>query len=436
MGDQYQLKYLLEKGVENWNKMRTANAERKVNLSYCDFSKYNLMSINLSNADLTGSIFNFTNLVGADLSGAKLSNAKFMGALLHTADLCNADLTAAVISHADLSATKLSEAKLTESTILESNLFLADLFKADLTSCTISNSNLSGTNLSQTNFSKAHSTDGNFHLANLSHSDLTQALFMRSNFSSVDLAHADLTGASLYEANFSNANLSNANLTTANLTGAVLLGTKVERAKFSNCRVHGTSVWNIEGIPESQNDLIITLFNEPIITVDDLYIAQLMYLMLKNEKIKNLLDTVTSKTVLILGRFTEERKNVLNAIRDELRKHNFAPIVFDFEKPTNIDVTGTVEILARMARFIIADLTDPSSIPHELATVIPFIRSTPVLPIRLQGSGGFSMFEDFQRSYQWVLNTYEYKDCQSLIAALPQVIAPADEKAEALRSRL
>jgi hypothetical protein len=37
--------------------------------------------------------------------------------------------------------------------------------------------------------------------------------------------------------------------------------------------------------------------------------------------------------VLILGRFTEERKLVLDALREELRQRCYLPILFDFEKP-------------------------------------------------------------------------------------------------------
>jgi hypothetical protein len=111
------------------------------------------------------------------------------------------------------------------------------------------------------------------------------------------------------------------------------------------------------------------------------------------------------------------------------------PIFFDFDKPTSKDVTGTVETLARMARCIIADLTTPCSIPPELATIVPFLRTTPMLPLRLTGSGGYSMFEDLQRAYPWVLKTHEYKDSQSLISALPDIIALADKKADELRSR-
>ena len=78
-------------------------------------------------------------------------------------------------------------------------------------------------------------------------------------------------------------------------------------------------------------------------------------------------------------------------------------------------------------------MTDPSSIPYELVTIVPFLRTTPVLPIRVVGSEGYSMFEDLRRSYKWVLDIHEYADGDSLISTLPKVIAPADRMAEKLR---
>jgi hypothetical protein len=63
--------------------------------------------------------------------------------------------------------------------------------------------------------------------------------------------------------------------------------------------------------------------------------------MLHNEKIRHVIDTVTSKVVLILGRFTEERKSVLDAIREELRRHDLVPVMFDFSASGAQELLGT-----------------------------------------------------------------------------------------------
>jgi hypothetical protein len=57
--------------------------------------------------------------------------------------------------------------------------------------------------------------------------------------------------------------------------------------------------------------LVITNEDEPEITVDNIEVARFIYLMLHNQKIRDVIDTITSKAVLILGRFTDKRKAVL-----------------------------------------------------------------------------------------------------------------------------
>ena len=157
--------------------------------------------------------------------------------------------------------------------------------------------------------------------------------------------------------------------------------------------------------------------------------------MLNNPKIRDVIDTIAKKVVLILGRFIPERKVILDALRDELRKHNYLPVLFDFDKPASRNLTETVRTLAHLARFIIADLTDPSSIPQELQAIVPTL-AVPVQPVLLEGKREYAMFVDFLKTYPWVLPIHYYIDQANLLATLKeQVIEPAEQKAQELEKR-
>ena len=134
--------------------------------------------------------------------------------------------------------------------------------------------------------------------------------------------------------------------------------------------------------------MVITRADEPEITVDNIEVAQFIYLMLHNQKIRDVIDTITSKAVLILGRFTDERKAVLDALREELRKRNYLPILFDFDKPTSQTTDETITLLARMARFIIADISDAKAVLQELRAIVPDLPSVPVQPVIARDAGG------------------------------------------------
>jgi hypothetical protein len=148
--------------------------------------------------------------------------------------------------------------------------------------------------------------------------------------------------------------------------------------------------------------------------------------LLHNQKIRDVIDTITSKAVLILGRFTPERKGVLDAIRDELRRSNYLPILFDFEGPKSRNTDETITLLARMARFVIADISDAKSVLQELREIVPNLPSLPVQPIIVSRQEEPGMF-DFYRPFPWFLKTHRYDSQQQLIASLgEQVIAPAE----------
>jgi hypothetical protein len=328
------------------------------------------------------------------------------------------DLTRTNLAGAYLGNTNLSGANLSGANLSGANLFRTNLFGNDL-----SGANLNGASLDGAILAEANLRDANLSCTNLAGANLSGA-----NLSGANLSGAYLRGAILTEVNLSEANLSGANLSGANLVGATLT-----RCILSGCRVYGISVWDLQLEGAQQQNLIITPEGQPDITLDNLEVAQFIYLFLNNQRIRHVIDTITSKVVLILGRFSPERKAVLDALREELRRRDYLPVVFDFDIPKNRDITETVSLLARMSRFVIADLTEARSIPQELATIVPDLPSVPVQPILLATEREYSMFEHFKR-YPWVLPDYLYTSIEGLLAALKiGVIDPAEKRAEALR---
>lgn len=334
----------------------------------------------------------------ADLRGADLSEANLSGANLRGANLIRADLRAANLSGADLS---------------QANLTMANLLGADLRGASLLKANLSA------NFSKA-----NLRGANLSRADLNGAI----------LAGADLSEAFLITTNLLGADLSEANLSGANLIGSTLVGVNINHANISGSNVYGVNVWDLYGEFKEQKDLIITREHDSPITVDNIKFAQFVYLILNNKEIRDVINTLTSKTVLILGRFAiPGRKAFLDLLRDQLRGFDLSPIVFDFDRPTDRAFTETIKTLAGISYFVIADVTNPKSSPLELQATIPDYQ-IPFVPIIQEGELPFAMMVDLQKKYDWVLDTISYDSPDTLIELLKShIIDPAIKKRDELR---
>lgn len=263
----------------------------------------------------------------------------------------------------------------------------------------------------------------NFRNAYLGHARLSYA-----NLEQADLISADLIGVNFYKTRLKKAKMQNARLVVSRL-----VKTDLEGANLNGCSIYGASVWNTKLSGTMQDDLIISQLNEPVITVDHLEVAQFIYLMLNNEKIRNVIDEITSKAVLILGRFAiPERKAVLDSVREKLRELGFLPIVFDFEQPTDKDFTETIMTLAGMSLFIVADVTNPKSSPLELQATVPDYQ-IPFVPI-IQGEDPFSMLGDLQSKYDWVLDVFRYEDIDELMELFEAaVVNRALEKHSELR---
>ena len=335
------------------------------------------------------------------------------------------------LDDADLRGMELKGANFSWAELSRTNLFDANLEGANLREAYLSHAELINTNLSRTNLRGANLSWSTFIFTDLYRAKLNEAILIRADLRYANLTKANLSEANLSEAILNNAILIKANLTKANLNSVSLVETNLEGADLSGSKVYGISAWNLKTNGETtQLSLVITQENEPVITVDNLEVAQFMYLLLNNRKIRHVIDTITSKVVLVLGRFTDERKAVLDAIRDELRRRDYLPVVFDFNKPASRDLTETISTLAHMARFIIADITDAKSIPQELQAVVPNLPSVPIQPLLLGSSTEYGMFEHFRR-YQWVLPICRYDDPKELIQSIQtKVIAPAEERAK------
>lgn len=375
---------ILKQGAEVWNKWREENRLAFIDLREADLAHENLSEANLAGVDLRKAYLFESNLANANLSHAVFDEASLSNANFGKAYLFRTSFFRAFLSSADFQEANLEEAELVYANLTDANFGRANLHKADL----------NGANLSWANF----------------------------------------RGAKLNKANFSGANLQNADLRQVDLTEAVLVRTLIDGARISESSVYGISVWDLEGEFEEQTDLAINPSFAPIITVDNIKIAQFIYLILNNEEIRDVINTLTSKSVLILGRFAiPERKVILDALRDKLREYNLLPIVFDFDRPTDKDFTETIKTLAGISYFVIADVTNPKSSPLELQATVPDYQ-IPFVPIIQEGENSFAMMVDLQKKYNWVLNTVSYDSQETLMKVLkPLIIDPAMKKRQELR---
>lgn len=318
-----------------------------------------------------------------------LSDARFSGENLSGANLSRANLGHAILFNVNLTGAKLSKAILT---------------KADLRAANLSSANLSGSYLIE---------------ANLVGTNLNRANLRRATLNSAQILFSDLSGADLRE---------------ASLIHTSFISTIISGAKISRSLVYGINIWDLKGEFKEQEELVITSPMEQEITIDNVKVAQFVYLILNNKELRDVINTLTSKTVLILGRFSiPERKAILDALRNKLREYDLLPIVFDFDRPTDKDFTETIKTLAGISYFVIADITNPKSSPLELQATVPDYQ-IPFVPIIQEGESPFAMMVDLQKKYSWVLPTKRYDSIETLMSALkPGIIDPAVEMRNKLR---
>jgi hypothetical protein len=289
---------------------------------------------------------------------------------------------------------------------------------------------LYGAYLSGVYLHKADLNGADLRGADLREADLRGANLREAILSGANLRGVNLSGANLVEANLYDADLREADLTGANISGAQLIATDLCDATLTGSSVYGASVWDIMVNDHTkQQNLVITPPGEADITVDNIKVAQFIYLLLTNREIRDVIDTIGRKGVLLLGRFTGGRIAVLERLREELRKRDFLPMVFNFDKPEVKDFTETVRLLAGLSHFVIVDITNPRSAPLELQAIVPEYM-IPFVPIIEKGEEPFAMFTDLWIKHrEWVLDPIRYPSVDRLIQVLDtEIVRPAQAR--------
>jgi hypothetical protein len=243
------------------------------------------------------------------------------------------------------------------------------------------------------------------------------------------LRSADLSKAVLKQANLERADLSDANLNECDFTGALV----------TDCRVYGVSAWNTRLENARQGNLRLSRSSQSgdrSIRVDTVQTAVVVNLLLESGGVSALLETLSSKTVLVLGRFTPEKRAFFEVVKNELFDRNYVAVSFDFAQPTMRSLSETLTLLASISRFIVADLTDPKAVPVQLQQIVPQLPSVPIVPLIEQGQVSYAMFGDLFRHYSHVLAPTTYESNKDVGRLIDQIVETAEAKiSERLQAR-
>lgn len=349
--------------------------------------------LKFKNVDLRGATFHKADLSGILIENCNCENADFSQANLNKTLFYECDLRSAKFNTCDLNNTRFMNIRHYDSKF--STIKNANLEAIPLIGVNLSGINLNGANLNRANLQKA----------NLSGSDLRNANLTGANLSEADLSGSQLIGATLEEAILRDANLKDANLDNASLISCSLVGANLDGANLSNCEVYGISTWDIKITDRTiMKDLIISKTDQPLMTIDDIEVAQFLYTILDNRKISQVIDTMRTRCVLILGSFDDASKVTLNLLKNVIRINGHIPMIFNFEPPRNQELMETVRTMALLSNFVIVDLSNRSGQLHELANLVKdtFV---PFVTIAKSGTVITAMHGEFKH-YYWYRQEY------------------------------
>ncbi|TET10396.1 MAG: pentapeptide repeat-containing protein [Candidatus Atribacteria bacterium] len=432
--------------IRNRRDLRYINIEN-LNLDNSNFNYANLIGAKFIGTSLDGSIFSNAkmqkiemldsylvncNFFYANIQNSKLINSDFSKSEFAGAILKNSKLDNSTFNEADLSGVNLRNSSLINVKMYDTNLEDAILIGSDFKNAHLDRSNLSGTNSRNTCFENASMNDCWILFANLRNTNLNNAYLHNAKLNYSYLNNSNLTITNLESSDLSCVTFKKASLIETNLTSCNLNEVDLSDAKLINCNIYGVSTWKLETNHNTiMKDLIITKVHPdgklPKITTNDLEIAQFLYLIINNKKIKNVIDRMRTHCVLILGSFSEDKtdgicpKVVLEKIKEILPRYNFIPIVFDFDPSKKLDFLSTVKTLALLSSFVIVDLSIAAGQLIELGNLVQ-VTPVPFIPIISNTTKHVtSMIQSF-RNYPWFRENLLIYSLENYDVILPKLI--------------
>jgi hypothetical protein len=258
--------------------------------------------------------------------------------------------------------------------------------------------------------------------ASFEEGDFSRADFRGTTFRNTRFNKTILTGAHFDGATFVNCNLNRVNL----------VGASFRVSEITETVVYGIAAWDLETAEGmKQSKLVIErtydLYSELIeqgkvpLMVDDIELAQFVYYLSRHKKLRDALNILNDKGVLLLGRFQGGGLERLYSIREWFQGRGYMAMIFDFERPDNLSLTETVVTMAGLSKFVVVDLSGPS-VPAELQAILSQIKK----PILAFGQP-YALFADLEDQAR-VLRV----DDANLLAALESNL-PRLEKLHAVR---
>lgn len=260
--------------------------------------------------------------------------------------------------------------------------------------------------------------------------DFSRADFSGTTFRDTRFNKTILTGASFQQATFINCNLNRVNLVEADF----------RVREITETVVYGISAWDLQTSDEMrQSKLVIEktyefysdLIDNGVVPmmVDDIELAQFVYYLSNHKKMRDTLNVLNEKGVLLLGSFRGGGLERLYGLREWFHARGYMAMIFDFARPDNLSLTETVVTMAGLSKFIVVDLTGPS-VPAELQAILTQIKK----PIVAYGDP-YALFPDLADQTAVVVVEEEADLFNSLGKTLPEIEALHAERMIALAQR-